>query len=305
MDQWWKRVLVGVGDTPHPFLLWSRWSISVWKTDWVRCFFPLSIRFCLSHSASAKGMALSPCSQFLSPSLSSHEVLVLNHWRCGQTTASAVDVQISSQIRTCYSKKASGMDTSSIKLSITGSQMPSQRFAMVYQHDFVWKPHSIPWFLIIVPFKWLGQTYIINRLSVIILYHHVIMTFHSMPSFHFHTLSARPSWHHTEIRPVPLNYATPLRPEMAIRIMLLLSGAYMGLSYIQLYPQKYPVISANITKVMINWYTCDLGVSYLFRQTQIYVFCMSWGKRPSGGWVNVVANTPYPENSPFTMENGD
>jgi hypothetical protein len=32
---------------------------------------------------------------------------------------------------------------------------------------------------------------------------------------------------------------------------------------------------------------------------------MSWGKRPSGGWVNVVANTPYPENSPFTMENDD
>lgn len=31
-----------------------------------------------------------------------------------------------------------------------------------------------------------------------------------------------------------------------------------GLSYIQLYPQKYPVISANITKMMINminWYT--------------------------------------------------
>ena len=96
--------------------------------------------------------------------LSSHEVLVLNHWRCGQTTASAVDVQISSQIRTCYSKKASGMDTSSIKFS---------------------KPHSIPWFLIIVPLKWLGQTYIIR--------YYPISCYYDIPqhaTIHFHTLSA-------------------------------------------------------------------------------------------------------------------
>lgn len=53
----------------------------------------------------------------------------------------------------------------------------------------------------------------------------------------------RPSWHHTEIRPVPSNYATPVWPEMAIRIMLLLSGAYHISSCIHKNIQLYPQIS--------------------------------------------------------------
>ena len=75
-------------------------------------------------------------------------------WITGKT---AVDLQTKKK-RPCYPRMVSGTDTHSIKLSNTGSQMQSQRFAMVYQHDVASKPHSIPLFLIIFRLKWLGQT---------------------------------------------------------------------------------------------------------------------------------------------------
>ena len=197
MGQWWKRVLVGVGDTPHPFLFGAV-DRSVCH-DWVRCFFPLSIRFCLSHSASPAMKYLSWITEgvgklqrrlWMFKFLPNPDLLFKKGFRNGH--------QFHQVFKTSFHPMIS--HHCSIKMAWTNLYYPLLSYIMLLWHSTACNypfPH---------PF-------------------------------------CRPSWHHTEIRPVPSNYATPVWPEMAIRIMLLLSGAYHISSCIHKNIQLYPQIS--------------------------------------------------------------